>query len=61
VTEKPKRKCKHRAKAIAWCVKNAKWCDAPNEYNTCKDYAPKDQKHHVTQFAHGQLKKGLRP
>jgi len=58
--QKPKRRCKHRAKAIAWCNKLKKWCDAPNEYDICKDYEPKEQKHHVIVFAHGKLMKGLR-
>jgi len=35
-----KRRCTHRAKRIAWCNKLKKFCNAPFEYETCKDYEP---------------------
>jgi len=35
-----KRRCKWRARRIAWCRKYAKFCDAPFEYETCPGYEP---------------------
>jgi len=38
--EPEKRRCKWRGKRIAWCRKLKKFCDAPAEYYTCKEYEP---------------------
>jgi len=36
-----KRRCKYRAKKIAWCNLLKKICNAPSEYETCKKYESK--------------------
>jgi len=35
-----KRRCKWRARRIAWCRKYGKFCNAPFEYETCPGYEP---------------------
>jgi len=40
VTFEAKRRCKWRARRIAWCLKYAKFCNAPFEYETCPGYEP---------------------
>jgi hypothetical protein len=39
--ELPKRRCKYRAKRIAWCLKLKKFCNAPLEYERCPYYKPR--------------------
>jgi len=40
VTPEAKRRCKWRARRVAWCLKYAKFCNAPFEYETCPGYEP---------------------
>lgn len=36
-----KERCAHRAKKISWCNKHKRFCNAPDEYDTCSDYTSK--------------------
>ena len=33
-----KARCSHRARKVSWCNLKKRFCDSPNEYETCDDY-----------------------